>query len=175
MKIILLTAVFATISLLLISCRQHRPLPVVDKVDLDKYAGKWYSIASLPTSFEKGCACTSAEYGLSEKGHVTVKNSCFREGKNSVTSGKAFVKKNSNNAKLSVQFFWPFKGDYWIIALGDQYQYAMVGHPNRKYLWILNRERTMPEETLKGLLEKAASLGFDTDKVRRINQSNCTQ
>lgn len=162
------------ISLLLIwSCKQHPSLPVVPSVDLERYAGKWYSIASLPTSFEKGCACTSAEYGITDKGYVTVKNSCFRNGKMSVTSGKAFVKKNSNNAKLAVQFFWPFKGAYWIIALGDQYEYAMVGHPNRQYLWILNRESTMPEETLKSLLEKAKSLGFDVDQVKRIDQNGC--
>lgn len=173
MKILAITSLLVFISILMFSCRQHRPLPVVDKVDLDRYAGLWYSIASLPTSFEKGCGCTSAEYGLTDKGYVTVKNSCFRDGKMDVTSGKAFVQKNTNNAKLSVQFFWPFKGDYWIIALGDQYEYAMVGHPNRKYLWILNRERTMPEATLKTLLEKAAGLGFDTSKVRRIEQSYC--
>lgn len=172
MKSLYFIVMFSAILMLLWSCKQHPALPVVSSVDLTKYAGKWYSIASLPTSFEKGCACTSAEYGLSDKGHVTVKNSCFRNGKNSVTSGKAFVQKNSNNAKLSVQFFWPFKGDYWIIALGDNYEYAMVGHPNRQYLWILNRERTMPEETLKSLLKRADELGFETEKVKRIDQ-NC--
>ena len=86
-------------------------IQAVPHVDLKKYAGKWYEIASYPQRFQKGCHCTTAEYTLSDKGYVIVENRCNRNsinGKQSYIKGKAFVEKNSGNAKLKVQFFWPF-------------------------------------------------------------------
>jgi len=84
-------------------------LQTVRYVDLNKYAGKWYEIASYPQRFQKGCHCTTAEYTLSDKGYVIVENRCNRgsiNGKQSYIKGKAFVEKNSGNAKLKVQFFY---------------------------------------------------------------------
>lgn len=114
-----------------------QPLETVPFVDLNKYAGKWFEIASYPQRFQKGCHCTTAEYTISHKGYVIVENRCNRDsinGKQSYIKGKAFVEKKSGNAKLKVQFFWPFKGKYWIIDLANDYSYAVVSHPNRKYL-----------------------------------------
>ena len=96
-----------------------QPLQSVSSVDLKKYAGKWYEIASFPQRFQKGCHCTTAEYTLSEKGFVIVENRCRKgsvTGKESYIKGKAFVTPNSNNAKLKVQFFWPFTGKYSIFT-----------------------------------------------------------
>ena len=118
---------------------KSQTLQTVPKVDMEKYSGKWYEIASYPQWFQKGCHCTTAEYTISEKGYVIVENRCNKDsvkGKSSYIKGKAFVEKNSGNAKLKVQFFWPFKGKYWIIGLADDYSYAVVSHPNKKYLWI---------------------------------------
>lgn len=136
--------------LLSTSIVMSQTLPTVPYVDLNKYAGKWYEIASFPQQFQKGCHCTTADYTLSDKGFVIVENRCNRDsldGKQTYVKGKAFVTKNSGNAKLKVQFFWPFKGKYWIIDLADDYSYAVVGHPNRKYLWILSRTSKMNEST----------------------------
>ena len=122
----------------MINAKSHT-LQTVKYVDLTKYAGKWFEIASFPQRFQKGCNCTTAEYTATNKGYIIVENRCNKNsvnGKQSYIKGKAFVEKNSGNAKLKVQFFWPFKGKYWIIDLADDYSFAVISHPNKKYLWI---------------------------------------
>ena len=150
------------------------PLETVASVDLEKYAGKWYEIALFPNSFEKGCHCTTAEYRLTDKNYVRVINSCNEnavDGKRKTANGKAFVVKGSNNAKLKVQFFWPFRGDYWIIGLADDYSWALVGDPGRKYLWVLGRTSSMDETTYQSIVEIAKSKGFDTSKLVKTVQA----
>ncbi|CAN5268105.1 hypothetical protein BH09BAC1_BH09BAC1_11210 [soil metagenome] len=85
--------------------------------------------------------------------------------------GKAFIADTATNAKLNVQFFWPFKGKYWIIALADDYSYAMVGHPNREYLWILNRMPQMEEKVYQKLIAEAREMGFNIILLQRTNQT----
>jgi len=111
-------------------------LETVPNVDLDRYAGKWFEIASSPKSFQKGCGCTTATYTPTDRGYIEVLNTCCKTAKNNqiAIKGKAFVEEGSGNAKLEVQFFWPLRGKYWIIALAEDYSYAMVGHPDRKSL-----------------------------------------
>jgi len=145
-------------------------LETVSYVDLNKYAGKWYEIASFPQRFQKGCYCTTAEYTWSEKGYVIVENRCNKDsvtGKQSSIKGKAFVVKKSGNAKLKVQFFWPFKGKYWIIDLADDYTYAVVSHPNKKYLWILSRTSKMDETVYQQILSRLNEKGFDLSKLQQ--------
>lgn len=151
----------------------NKELETVPFVDLNKYAGKWYEIASFPQRFQKGCNCTTAEYTATDKGYVIVENRCNKDsvtGKQSYIKGKAFVVKNSGNAKLRVQFFWPFRADYWIIDLADDYSYAVVGHPNRKYLWILSRTPQMQDSVYQQITQKMANKGFDISKLNRTNQ-----
>jgi apolipoprotein D and lipocalin family protein len=148
-------------------------LPTVPFVDLKKYAGKWYEIAAFPQRFQKGCHCTTAEYTLTDKGFVIVENRCNKNssnGKQSYIKGKAFVVENSGNAKLKVQFFWPFKGKYWIIDLADDYSYAVVGHPNRKYLWILSRTPQMDETLYQQIIGRIKEKGFDISKIKITDQ-----
>ncbi len=155
------------------SCKTTRvPLETVDSVNLQKYAGKWYEIASFPQKFQKGCSCTYAEYTPTNKGYVTVYNNCFKSetGKTAGIKGKAFVVKNSGNAKLKVQFFWPFKGDYWIIDLASDYSYAVVGAPGRNYLWILAREKTLNEALYNSIVEKIKQKGFDISLLKKTYQ-----
>lgn len=102
---------------------------------------------------------------LNIDGTIAVKNSCVKDGKLSVTHGEARVVDNRTNAKLTVQFQWPFKGKYWIIGLAHDYSYAVVGHPNRKYLWILNRKPKMDSQTYNHLLAMMAGKGFDVRKL----------
>lgn len=148
-------------------------LQTVPRVDLKKYSGKWYEISSYPQQFQKGCHCTTAEYTLSEKGYVIVENRCNKDsinGKQSYIKGKAFVEKNSGNAKFKVQFFWPFTGKYWIIDLADDYSYAVVSHPNKKYLWILSRSPKMEEEIYQQTICRLKEKGFDTTKLQTTVQ-----
>jgi apolipoprotein D and lipocalin family protein len=146
-----------------------QPLQTVPHVDLQKYAGKWYEIASYPQRFQKGCHCTTAEYTLTDKGYVIVENKCNKDsvnGKISGIKGKAFVVENSGNAKLKVQFFWPVRGKYWIIDLADDYSYAVVSHPNRKYLWILSRTPKMDGVIYERILSRLREKGFDLTKLK---------
>jgi apolipoprotein D and lipocalin family protein len=155
--------------LFLSSCSRSQPLETVREVDLQKYAGIWYEIASYPQRFQQGCHCTTAEYTLSEKGYVIVQNRCRKDsvdGREAYIKGKAFVVKNTGNAKLLVQFFWPFRGKYWIIDLADDYSWAVVGHPNRKYLWILSRKPSIDPATYSGILEQIRLKGFDPEKLQ---------
>lgn len=150
-----------------------KELETVAKVDVQRYMGRWYEIASFPQSFQKGCSCTVAEYKLLENGKVNVTNSCNVDGKMKVATGKAWVTDKSTNAKLKVSFFWPFSGKYWIIDLADDYSYAVVGHPNRKYLWILSRTPQMDKQQYEGILERIRAKGFDTTQLQVTVQSGC--
>jgi len=153
---------------------QNMPLETVPQVDLQKYMGKWYEISAFPQRFQKGCHCSVAEYEMAPEGYVRVTNSCRKdspEGKLSVARGKAFVVKGSHNAKLRVQFFWPFRGDYWIIDLADDYSYAVVGAPDRKYLWILARTPQIDDALYREIVDRAAAKGFDVSQLVATNQS----
>lgn len=158
---------------LLFSCSSYPTLETVDRVDLNKYIGKWYEIASFPQRFQKGCHCTTAEYSLSPKGYIIVVNRCNRDsinGRVTQIEGKAFIEEGTGNAKLKVQFFWPFRGKYWIIELAEDYSYAVVGHPNRQYLWILSRTPKMNEKVFAMLLEKLKQKQFDVTKLKITKQ-----
>lgn len=152
-----------------------KKLETVRSVDLKKYSGKWYEIAALPTRFEKNCKCTSAGYELKDD-YVKVINRCYNTKKEKWEGieGKAFPVKNSSNSKLNVQFFWPFKGKYWIIKLADDYSYAIVGHPKRKYLWILSRSVEMDNKQYQELLQFVKNQGYDISKIKKTSH-NCDQ
>jgi apolipoprotein D and lipocalin family protein len=146
----------------------YAPLPTVDYVDPVKYLGKWYEIARLPNSFQKQCAQSTAEYSLIDNETIRVVNRCTQKdsSKPDEATGKAFIVPNSGNAKLKVQFFWPFKGDYWIIALDkENYQWVVVGEPSRKYLWILARQASIDTDLFNKLKDIAKDKGFDVSKL----------
>jgi apolipoprotein D and lipocalin family protein len=150
------------------------PLVVVPRVDLNRYMGTWYEIASYPNSFQRGCTATKATYVLRDDGKVNVLNECRRgslEGELTTARGTAKVVDGTTNAKLKVTFFWPFYGGYWIIDLGEAYDYAVVGHPSRKYLWVLSRSPSMDEASYNRILERlAAKQGYDVTKLVKTIQ-----
>ncbi|MBW2493123.1 MAG: lipocalin family protein [Deltaproteobacteria bacterium] len=163
------------LALLLAACQTARPpLDVVADVDLERYTGKWYEIASFPQHFQRGCVATMATYALREDGRLDVRNQCRDEsfdGELRRAEGVAWiVDPGESSAKLKVQFFWPFSGDYWIIELDRDYQYAVIGHPSRKYLWILSRTPTMPTDRYERVLERIASHGYALDRLERTPQ-----
>ena len=145
-------------------------LEVVSHVELEKYLGKWYEIAHLPAKFEEGCDETTATYTLLKDGSISVLNQSIKNGKVKQAKGKAKVVDKNSNAKLKVTFFWPFYGDYWILKLGNNYEYSIVGTPNRKYLWILSRTPQMDDKLYSKLIEYAKSKGFDVNKLIKTFQ-----
>jgi apolipoprotein D and lipocalin family protein len=148
------------------------PLQTVAHVDLTRYVGQWYEIARYPNSFQNGCVGSSAQYTLRADGEIDVVNSC-RDGKTGETrqaKGRAWIVDPASNARLKVSFFWPFRGDYWIIDLGKEYEYAVIGTPNRNYFWILARQPTMDDAVFSTLVQRAAGQGFDPSRIRREGQ-----
>jgi len=140
---------------------QHESLEVA-RVELSQLSGKWYEIAKLPRPAQAGCTGTTAEYQLKSASELLVINEC-RQG--SLTgplkrvSARAVATDPSEPGKLSLDFGFAY-GDYWVIDAGAQNEYLVVGHPSRDYLWILSRERTLPEATLAGVIERARQKGF---------------
>ncbi len=149
------------------------PLPTVASVDLARYAGTWYEIASYPHRFQQGCVATRAIYTVQADGRIDVSNECRKEtldGPLKAVSGRARVVDPRSNAKLEVSFFRPFWGSYWIIALDPDYRWAVVGHPSRNYLWILSRTRRLDEDTYRSITERLAPLGYDPARLNRTLQ-----
>jgi apolipoprotein D and lipocalin family protein len=147
------------------------PLPTVAQVDLSRYMGTWFEIAHLPNRFQADCvADTQARYRL--KGdEVEVLNRC-REANGAIKQarGVAEVVEGSGNAKLRVSFFRPFYGDYWVLALAEDYRWVLVGEPSREYAWVLSRSPVLEEATLEAALSKAGALGFDRGGFVRTPQ-----
>ncbi len=153
--------------------RAKPPLKVVPSVDLQRYSGTWYEIARYPNSFEKNCVGTKATYTMRQDGDIDVLNQCYKKGfDGEITSakGKARLVDRTTRAKLKVSFFWPFWGAYWIIDLGENYEYAVIGHPSRKYLWILSRTPHMDEAQYAEILGRIRQLGYDTSKLIKTVQ-----
>jgi apolipoprotein D and lipocalin family protein len=152
---------------------QKAPLQVAEQVELEKYTGKWYEIARLPNSFEKGLECCTAEYTLLSNGKIEVLNTGYVISDRSLKKtarGKAYVPDNAEPGKLKVSFFGPFYAKYWILYLDSAYQYVLVGEPSRKYLWILARNTTIDEADYQMLVEIAKNSGFDTSRIIRVKQ-----
>jgi len=149
------------------------PLEVVKHVELSRYLGTWYEIASFPQSFQRGCTATTATYTLRADGDLDVLNRCRLgsvDGEEKSARGRARVIDRVTNAKLEVSFFRPFWGDYWIVDLADDYAYAVVGHPGRDYLWILAREPSMDEATYASLVARLQAQGYETARLVRTVQ-----
>ncbi|MZR62222.1 lipocalin family protein [Alcanivorax sp. DP30] len=161
---------------LLAGCGEEKPLATVKQVDLKQYAGTWYEIARLPQWFQRGCYDSTATYSLNDDGTVKVVNRCQRQGEDSSEAeGTARVVPESGNAKLKVRFDNWFsrliptitEGNYWIIALDQNYQTVVIGEPSREYLWILARQPQLPDDQYQALVQVARSKGFPVEQLER--------
>jgi apolipoprotein D and lipocalin family protein len=145
----------------------------VPKVDLDLYLGKWFEVAAIPQRFQKQCTGnTSAEYTLAENGMIKVLNSCDTEdGTRSEAEGRAKVVDLVTNSKLRVTFvriitwIFAFGGNYWILDLGPDYSYSLVGDPSAQYAWLLSRTPTVSIDTYRTAEAKFRANGYDTCKI----------
>lgn len=154
------------------------PLPTVDHVDLQRYLGKWYEIASIPQFFQKQCVGdVTAEYAM-DGDNIAVTNSCrTAKGERSVAHGQARVVDKVSQSKLEVTFVklfgwrYLFGGDYWIIDLAPDYHYAVIGHPDRTYAWILASTPSLPKQELADIAARMQANGYDTCTLLTTVQS----
>lgn len=163
---------------------KRAPPNVAPSVDLNRYLGKWYELASIPASFQKQCETnTTAEYKLLKHSRIEVLNACLtKEGIEDKALGRAKVKDTASFAKLKVTFvhiltwIYLFGGDYWILRVDGSpyfpdYQVSLIGHPKRKYAWVLSRTPTLSMEQWRSIEEKYRTEGYDTCKILTSRQS----
>ena len=162
---------------------QREPVTTVASVDLNRYLGRWYEIASIPQRFSRGCHCTTADYSLRSDGSIRVVNSCRRgspDGKLTVARGRAFPQ-DSTNARLKVGFFlsgipWIrnfFSGDYWVTALNPNYEFAVVSNRKGSSMWILSRTPQLPATVVEELIA-ASRASINVGALKMQNQVGCT-
>lgn len=142
-------------------------LTAVPYVDLNRYTGRWYEIARYSNRFQRQCVGNvTATYSLLPNGRIEIVNECRKaDGKLVVARGKAKVAEKTSTAKLRVTFFWPFSGDYWVIVLDPEYRWAVVGEPDRKYLWILSRTPQLPAADYDQAISAIRAKGYDPSKL----------
>ncbi|MFO0837186.1 MAG: lipocalin family protein [Phycisphaerae bacterium] len=150
------------------------PLDTVEYVDVERYMGTWYEIAKYPNGFQQGCSGVTAEYALREDGTVRVFNTCRESDGETIKDtieGFATVADKATNAKLTVYFFYPFGAPYWIIDLDEDYRYAVVGDPTRRFLWILSRAPTLDRALYDQILQRLPEKGYDPSRLELTPQT----
>lgn len=162
-----LSALLAASTALAAADTPPAPVQSVAQVDLARYVGTWHEIARFPMYFQNQCVGdVTANYSTMDNGKIKVINRCrTKDGEFDQAEGSASVVENTGNAQLKVSFFWPFRADYWVIGLAPDYRWAVVGNPNRKYLWILSRSKIMTPSDLAAAKASAAAQGFDLTKL----------
>lgn len=164
----------AAILLSLAACSTLPPAGIqpVTGFDVQRYSGQWYEIARLDHRFERGMSDVQAHYSPQPDGSVTVRNRGFdtAAGRWKEALGRARFNADPGTASLKVSFFGPFYGGYHVVALDPAYRWAMVAGNDRDYLWLLARERSLPQEVTTRLLQQAQALGFDTSKLIWVSQ-----
>jgi len=175
-----LLVAIAAISVTAAACGPETDLEAVSELEVERYLGTWYDVASFPQSFQEGCHCTTATYGLREDGDISVLNRCNKDsvdGEQSEAEARAFLPDPDQPGKLKVEFFWPISADYWVIELGDEeegdYSHAVVSEPGMQYLWILSRTSTVEQDVYDGILERLEEKGFDLDRLNETPQEGC--
>lgn len=167
----------SALSLLLLAgvltgCAQDPPPQTVDHVDLNRYAGKWYEVARIPHLYEYNCVAASESFTPTRDGELRVIHRCHQDetfGWLREDVGTARVVDHNTNAKLRVDM-GPAGGDFWILALDPDYQYTMIGTPDRQSLWIMSRKAVLPPEVDDKLFRLADDMGYDIGKIRRTPQ-----
>lgn len=161
----------AALAALLTACASRpapAPMTTVPSVDISRYTGTWHEAARLPNRFQRHSdRDTTATYTLRPDGRLTVLNATTRaDGARKQIRGTASVVPGSGNARLRVTFFWPFTGDYWIIGLDEKtYEWAVVGHPSRNYLWFLTRSPQPAPEIMAKMRQTALAQGYTLDRL----------
>ena len=147
---------------------ENKKLEVVSNLDLQKFQGTWYEIAHNPWFPEKGCFSMIAHYKLTDDNQINVTNICRKngfDGEISKVTGRAWLVNPKIKAKWEVQFIWPFTLDYWVIDLEENYNYAVIGEPEKENLWILSRKPIMEKGLLSRIIETTKNKGYDLSNL----------
>lgn len=142
------------------------------EIDLFKYSGKWYVIGVIPTRFDKDWDYVTENYTVMKNGKIDIYTTYIKHGEaktKSVTS-KGFPKKTKNNVAWKVQFVWPFRADYLIEEIAEDYSYTVVGHPKKKFLYIMNRSGKMEAALYKSVVDRFTERGYDMSQLRKVLQ-----
>ena len=144
----------------------------VTSVDLNKFSGKWYVIATIPTRFDENWDYTTESYTLNTKGTIEIYTTYRKNGKEKIHSvkSKGFPESATNNVSWKVQFVWPFRADYLVEELSPDYTYVVVGHPKKKFLYIMNRTGKMYEINYEEIVKRCEQKGYDIKKLKKLNQ-----
>lgn len=146
---------------------------VVKNLNIERYLGKWYEIARFDHRFERDLVGVTATYSLRKDGRIRVENSGYRntlDGKRSTAVGKAKIPDPDVPSKLKVSFFLWFYGDYFVLELDDEYQWALIGSSSDNFLWILSRSPVMKEDLYNELVSRLAARGYNVDNLIRVEQ-----
>jgi apolipoprotein D and lipocalin family protein len=154
---------------------QQQPMQTVSRVDLPRYMGDWYVIANIPYFAEKGCIDSIESYALRPDGRIdnwfTCRKDSFDAPMKRKATALATVKDPTTNATWSVRFFKIITVKYLILDLDPHYQWVAVGHPSRKYGWIMSRSKTLPDQTYQKILEDLQTQGYDPTKFHKVPQA----
>ena len=149
-------------------------MKTVEYVDLERFMGDWYVIASIPTFLEKDAYNAIENYAMNEDGSIattfTFRDGAF-DGKPKEYTPRGFISDTETNATWGMRFIWPIKADYRIVYLDDDYSKTIIGRQKRDFVWIMAREPEIPEDEYQALLDFVGSLGYDLSKVQRVPQS----
>ena len=171
----LLVYFFGCSSVQALDDKNQGSMPVVDYVDLERFMGDWYVIATIPTFLEKDAYNPVETYKRDDDGTIATTftfNKGSLDGPTKVFRPRGFVMDETTNAIWGMQFVWPIKADYRIVYLDDNYQQTIIGRNNRDYVWIMARTSMIPEADYINLLAKINSLGYDIDAVQKSIHSN---
>ena len=164
----------ATLSVIgILGCGSAPTIPTVDSLDLKRFMGDWYVIASIPTVFEKEAYNAVESYRLDADGSV---ETIFRfnkggfDGPEKVYTSRAFVIDTDSNAHWGMQFVWPFKAEYRVVYLADDYSRTIIGRSKRDYVWIMARAPSIPDADYAGLLALLESYGYDIRQIQKVHQ-----
>ena len=159
--------------LLLVSCANYQPMQTVDYVDLKRFMGDWYVIANIPTFIEEGAHNAVESYQLEEDGSIAT-TFTFRDGASDgemkIYTPRGFIQDKRTNAVWDMQFIWPFKADYRVVYLSEDYKHTIIGRNKRDYVWIMARTPTVEEADYQSMLKVVEELGYDVRKVQRVPQ-----
>jgi lipocalin len=140
-------------------------------VDVQRYCKTWYEIARFTHTFEKNLQRVTATYSIVNDHKIAVLNKGFTpDNRLKQIRGKAWIPDKNITSKLKVQFFWPFAANYWIIYLDNEYHYAIIGGPTKKYLWILADKPKIEQDVYNNLVSVAKNLGYDITKLQTVQQ-----
>jgi apolipoprotein D and lipocalin family protein len=144
----------------------------VKSIDLEKYSGKWFVIAEIPTKFDKSWNYVTETYTINKKGNIDIFTTYVKgsDPKEKSVGSKGFPVKGANNVEWKVQFIWPFKADYLIEEIDPNYFYVVVGHPKKKFLYIMNRSGKMDENQLTEIIGRCARKRYDISKIHKVKQ-----